>query len=248
MICFFVLFFSSLSASKYLPFFGERRTIHLFLSPALSEIKKSFSPPKMSLYFTSKISGDGGRPVPDQMQCHSVHPLVATGWVQNKVSVHTEEGERLAFIARTSAPTALSWHPTKKLLVIGWRDGQMTTWSDETKETTYPAQNHDALAVLSLTWTAGGQTLLSTSKSCSVVLWTLDTGPGGKLQCLWSCRTEMPATSGLHLCPPAPGAAVLHASPVRRASNPHATPQRSNVSVAQDLDEVQFALVTACID
>ncbi|KAG5470425.1 hypothetical protein LSCM1_01669 [Leishmania martiniquensis] len=142
---------------------------------------------------------------------HKRKPLLATGWVNpSSVLITTNEGEVLAAVTepggstgRTQQPTALAWHPTQPLLVIGWGDGKMSLWAmpsvsslalgeDERSEAASSAvqliaareatqsdvegaaPEHGASGVLVAEWSTRGLYLVSTSRQRHVVMWMLE--------------------------------------------------------------------------
>ena len=180
----------------------------------------------MALYFNNKIHGEG-KPVTDLIQAHPQGGLLACGWSSNKVTVATSDGEVIASVKRATLPTAMAWHPYKKLLFVGWRDGQISIWTEDEKElATFPAPPHDALAVLSACWTAGGNFLLTSSKSCAVVMWQLE---GSKLNPIFASKSDAPVVSAVHL------------SPQNKALD---TTQATETSVVTDDTDLLFALIT----
>ena len=149
-----------------------------------------------ALYFTSKIVGDG-RPISGLSAAHATHRLVATAWASNRVIITTEDGERLAVLSRTTTPTAIAWHPSMPIAVIGWRDGAVTVWQEDSimlamhsegaagSFSPSPPKNpnngviiqprfHAELPVMVLCWTSGGNALLSAAKNSAIGLWNLE--------------------------------------------------------------------------
>ncbi len=48
--------------------------------------------------------------------------------------LYSDNGEKYDYeLARNIAPTALDWHPTQGILAIGWENGTITLWNDDTK-------------------------------------------------------------------------------------------------------------------
>ncbi|KAG5494571.1 hypothetical protein JIQ42_02181 [Leishmania sp. Namibia] len=142
---------------------------------------------------------------------HKCKPLLATAWVNPpSVLITTNEGEVLTSVTesgdstgRTQQPTALAWHPTKPLLVIGWSNGRMSLWvmpsasslalgGDESTEAASSAvqliaaraatqsdaegavHEHGAGGVLTAEWSTRGLYLITTSQQRHVVMWMLE--------------------------------------------------------------------------
>jgi intraflagellar transport protein 140 len=60
---------------------------------------------------------------------------------------------------RKSRPaSALSWHPSRKVLVVGWETGELTAWSDQDK-IDIPALHKAEITVLQ--WSSQGSRLLT---------------------------------------------------------------------------------------
>lgn len=152
----------------------------------------------MSLYFQTKLRSDG-KPIPDILQPHPSSGLAACGWASNRVNISTEDGQLVAWINRNTQPTSLAWHPVKKILVVGWKDGALSVWTDEDPQNpvTTPGAAHDNLAVQTMVWSNNGSYLLTASKGCNVVLWQLE-GPI-KLSNIWSVKSDLPIVQAVHL-------------------------------------------------
>ncbi len=63
-------------------------------------------------------------------------------------------------IQKDSSPTAIDWHPTKKVLAIGWETGDIQLWNDVEKNLYEPQSDHCS-QIKSLNWTGNGTRLLS---------------------------------------------------------------------------------------
>lgn len=142
---------------------------------------------------------------------HKSRPLLATAWINPpSVLITNNEGEVLNSIkeptgstGRTQQPTALAWHPTESLLVIGWSNGKISLWvmpaasalslGDEAvvdatssavqllsaraatqSDAEGAVREHGAGAVLAAEWSTRGLYLVSTSQQRYVVVWMLD--------------------------------------------------------------------------
>ena len=83
----------------------------------------------MSLYFDCAInSGGASGNIHVSTSWHTTHALLAVGSYSEEkggyVSVYTDDGEAADGIDIPAHPTAqvtcISWHPSKKMLAIGW--------------------------------------------------------------------------------------------------------------------------------
>ena len=63
----------------------------------------------------------------------SINPTIAIA-TPNKIHMFNESGERLNYeLSRNITPTAIEWHPHSPILAIGWDNGKITLWSEDTK-------------------------------------------------------------------------------------------------------------------
>ena len=62
-------------------------------------------------------------------------------------------------------PTALCWHPHKKVLAVGWEPGYLQIWTDTDKTCFEVNQQHFA-EITSLHWTGNGSRLVSCDAVC----------------------------------------------------------------------------------
>lgn len=145
---------------------------------------------------------------------HESQPLIAAGWHNpSSVLITDSEGEPLTTVKNvptiSADITSLVWHPTERLLALGWRSGALSMWS-------MPAINalgveekgcekeanavliqlgaqgaihteiegavgyHKNSAVGHLKWTTSGQYLLSSSENGIICMWVLEKGQSEK--------------------------------------------------------------------
>lgn len=152
----------------------------------------------MSLYFQAKIRGDG-KPLPDMLATHGTFALAATGWSGNRVTISGEDGQIVSSVARSTQPTSVAWHPSLKVLAVGWKDGVVSLWREDepNQPTTTSAAEHNGLGVISACWSTAGTYLTTSSKSGAVVVWQLENGC--KLSLLCSVKNDLPAVRLVHL-------------------------------------------------
>lgn len=164
----------------------------------------------MSLFIVNTPENDG-QLKENLIAAHKSQPLLATAWANPaSVLITSNEGEVLTSIkepvgsaGRTQQPTALAWHPTEALLVIGWSNGKMSLWAMPTasalalgeevatgatsgavqllaaraatqSDAEGAVREHGAGAVLAAEWSARGLYFVSTSQQRHVVVWMLD--------------------------------------------------------------------------
>ncbi len=68
-----------------------------------------------------------------------------------------------AVLQKNSPATAISWHPTRKILAVGWESGEIQIWNETEKEMYEVLQLHRR-DITALQWTSNGTRLLTTDK------------------------------------------------------------------------------------
>lgn len=68
-------------------------------------------------------------------------------------------------VERPHQPTALRWHPTKPLLVIGWENGQVMLLTHPSGDQTAIPSTHTA-CILLLDWSSSGSRLVTGDQVC----------------------------------------------------------------------------------
>ena len=63
-------------------------------------------------------------------------------------------------LSRNVPPASLDWHPTRKILAIGWDNGEVVVWNEHEKELFNVAPIHKADISL-VHWTSLGTRLLT---------------------------------------------------------------------------------------
>ncbi|KAI3390005.1 hypothetical protein SNEBB_007594 [Seison nebaliae] len=88
------------------------------------------------------------------------------------VQIFTDEGENLreAFMKNAYAPLTCDWHPTKKLLVVGWETGTLTQWSPLSKRVEHIEANHDN-DIVYIIFSGNGKTLFVLDSDANVSIW-----------------------------------------------------------------------------
>eukprot|EP00920_Eleutheroschizon_duboscqi_P000583 GHVT01001656.1.p1 GENE.GHVT01001656.1~~GHVT01001656.1.p1 ORF type:complete len:100 (-),score=0.16 GHVT01001656.1:165-464(-) len=57
-------------------------------------------------------------------------------------------------------PSATAWHPTKRIIAVGWQTGEIQVWNDQEKELYLVPDRHKAEITI-LHWTSNGTRILS---------------------------------------------------------------------------------------
>ncbi|GFS01827.1 intraflagellar transport protein 140 homolog [Elysia marginata] len=91
------------------------------------------------------------------------------------VSLFNEEGEKLQHkpIAHSSHPSSYAWHPTRKIIAVGWETGEITLWNEQDKELIEAAHLHRS-EVTVMRWSSSGSRLLSADNSGVIIGWKSD--------------------------------------------------------------------------
>ncbi|XP_069684990.1 intraflagellar transport protein 140 homolog [Periplaneta americana] len=129
----------------------------------------------MSLYFDSKVQSPDPGCINIHLEWHEQHPLLAvSSYSQDKggfVTIYDELGEPLSDVIWPQHPvsqvTALAWHPTKKLLVTGWENGEVKAWAGDTEFTSVQSVHQAPITILQ--WSTLGGRLVSGDTGGSLV-------------------------------------------------------------------------------
>ena len=136
----------------------------------------------MSLYFDCAINtGGSSGNIHVNTGWHNSHALLAVGSYSEEkggyVSLYTDDGEQVENVSIPPHPTAqvtcTAWHPTNKILAIGWENGELFLYSEQTNTCTEVQTLHTA-NILILEWSQAGSRLVSGDGAGSVVGWSLD--------------------------------------------------------------------------
>eukprot|EP01031_Cornospumella_fuschlensis_P040644 gene40644-49554_t len=97
----------------------------------------------------------------------------------NQVLFANNEGELLqgAEIQHEFEATVLAWHPTERVLCVGWGDGMISSWIIDGKSRpisvfTNTSQHHSTITVLQ--WNPSGKRLVTGDKRGVVCVWSAD--------------------------------------------------------------------------
>ncbi len=120
----------------------------------------------MALFFDYKIASPLSDPNFLFFEWHGTFPLLAIASYSNdttgQVHLHFEEGEHddAAIIQRVTTPVKMIWHPKKKILIVCWDGGEITTWNDNTKRLESFIGVHQT-TVTAISWSSNGTRLIT---------------------------------------------------------------------------------------
>ena len=138
----------------------------------------------MALFFDYKIQSPLTDPNYLFFEWHGTFPLLAIASYASdstgQVHLHFEEGEHddAAIIQRVTSPTRMIWHPKKKILIVTWEGGEITTWNDNTKRLESFIGVHQT-SVCQISWSSNGTRLITGDENGLVCVWKTDAN--GKL-------------------------------------------------------------------
>ncbi|XP_063681755.1 intraflagellar transport protein 140 homolog isoform X3 [Bolinopsis microptera] len=136
----------------------------------------------MSVFFDHR-AGTNTNSVHTDIQWHPTFALLAVATkiddadneAQGAVSLFFDEGEPVEEIniEKNCAPTTMSWHPTRKILSVGWENGDITLWNEHEHEGSCASDGHKA-PVNILSWSSNGTRLISGDERGVMIAWRCD--------------------------------------------------------------------------
>ncbi|XP_052833890.1 intraflagellar transport protein 140 homolog [Octopus bimaculoides] len=133
----------------------------------------------MAVFFDHCISADLAG-VYTHTTWHPIERLLAIGVLFDDESgagvyIFNETGDSVGVepLKQGSAVSILQWHPTKLVLCVAWKDGAITLWRLDAKETSHMEQVHST-AVTSLCWSSFGARIVSGDESGTLLIWKVD--------------------------------------------------------------------------
>ncbi|BFZ17235.1 hypothetical protein BsWGS_20274 [Bradybaena similaris] len=91
------------------------------------------------------------------------------------VVLFNEEGEKLQHkpITHQCHPSSYAWHPTRKILAVGWETGEISLWNEQDKELIDATHLHRS-EVTVMHWSSNGTRLLTADTSGVLIGWKSD--------------------------------------------------------------------------
>lgn len=138
----------------------------------------------MAVYFDHRLDTDRSG-INIDTQWYDGSPILAVNTYSDdtggSVNLFLDEGEKLLNIplTRTCQATAMAWHPTKKILAVGWDNGELLVWNEHDHELHESLPLHKT-SITVLGWSSAGTRLSSGDKAGVLMVWKADAK--GRLQ------------------------------------------------------------------
>ncbi|XP_014295650.1 intraflagellar transport protein 140 homolog [Microplitis demolitor] len=137
----------------------------------------------MSLYFDNRIQNLVPSSINTFAIWHMNFPLLAVAaYSQNKggfITIYNDHGELIHDLRSLEFSTfqisALSWHPNRKLLIVGKDNGSIKLWDEDSESNEFSeigTPHRDSISILE--WSQHGGRLISADTSGSLVGWRVD--------------------------------------------------------------------------
>ncbi|XP_047485121.1 intraflagellar transport protein 140 homolog [Penaeus chinensis] len=151
----------------------------------------------MSLYFDCIVESPVSNAINTQIAWHPQATCLAVASFSEEkggaVNVYTGEGKLCDEVDIPPHPTAqvtsVTWHPSKRILAIGWETGELYLWNDHEHEF-HEIQSLHRAPISILSFSAAGTRLVSADASGSLVGWRVDTS--GNLQTVFTHELKDP--------------------------------------------------------
>ncbi|XP_060569057.1 intraflagellar transport protein 140 homolog [Ruditapes philippinarum] len=132
----------------------------------------------MAVYFDHRLDTERSG-INTDVSWFSGNPMLAVTSYSDEtggaVNLFLDEGERLLNVKlqRSCQVTSSSWHPTKKIIAVGFENGELLIWNAVDCELFegLPLHKH---AITVLHWSSNGSRLISGDKSGVVMVWKSD--------------------------------------------------------------------------
>uniref|UniRef100_A0A4W3HUQ7 Intraflagellar transport 140 n=1 Tax=Callorhinchus milii TaxID=7868 RepID=A0A4W3HUQ7_CALMI len=134
----------------------------------------------MAVYFDHHVEAPDTAGAPSQIAWHISHPLLAvasvSGTAGGSVDIYGEQGEHIpnAHLERLFQPTAICWHPSKRILATGWEAGEIILWNEQDGEEQQSVTEAHCADITLLEWSTNGNRLISADKLGVLLVWRVD--------------------------------------------------------------------------
>ncbi|CAK55887.1 unnamed protein product (macronuclear) [Paramecium tetraurelia] len=100
----------------------------------------------------------------------AISPSIAICTI-SRVMLYNDQGEKFDYeLARNQKPTAIAWHPIQPQLSIGWQNGTITIWQEDTRTAKEESAVHKEEINL-IQYNTNGSRMVSADISGLVVVW-----------------------------------------------------------------------------
>lgn len=134
----------------------------------------------MAVYFDYKIQSSLVEAKHELICWHRSFPLLAVASTTSNetkgvVSLYLDEGEALenSGVEKSILPTCLAWHPTRKVLAVGWMNGEVTLWNEHHTERHEAPAFHQA-GITCMMWNGTGSRLITADEGGFLAVWKVD--------------------------------------------------------------------------
>ncbi|XP_053550522.1 intraflagellar transport protein 140 homolog [Bombina bombina] len=133
----------------------------------------------MAVYFDNRIELLDSSASPSLISWHSHYPLLALTCLSpiggGSVDIYNELGDHMngTHVERSYQPTMLRWHPTRRILAVGWATGEVVAFNEQDKEQHAVPTTHSA-EITVLEWGSNNNRLVSGDALGVLVVWRLD--------------------------------------------------------------------------
>ncbi|OWF41021.1 intraflagellar transport protein 140 homolog [Mizuhopecten yessoensis] len=132
----------------------------------------------MAVYFDHRLETDRSGINTDASWFSGAPMIAVTSYSDENggtVNLFLEEGEKLLNIPlhRAGQATSVAWHPTKKIVAVGWENGELLVWNEVDHELFEGLPLHKT-AITVLHWSSSGSRLSSGDKAGVLMVWKSD--------------------------------------------------------------------------
>ncbi|XP_076446737.1 intraflagellar transport protein 140 homolog [Babylonia areolata] len=91
------------------------------------------------------------------------------------LNIFNEEGEKLQHkpITNQTQISSVTWHPTRKIVAVGWQNGEIAVWNEQERELIEPPHLHKG-EITFLRWSSNGSRFVSGDNSGMLMVWRSD--------------------------------------------------------------------------
>ncbi|XP_076809284.1 intraflagellar transport protein 140 homolog [Clavelina lepadiformis] len=97
-----------------------------------------------------------------------------SGGIVNLYTINGTPANKGTLMQKSSLPTVIVWHPSRKLLAVGWENGDVLIWNDQEKELHEVPRGLHTASISALLWISSGARLGSGDKEGVWAAWTTD--------------------------------------------------------------------------